>query len=382
MDDVLDTLLAWLRRTSGPKGRKLLAADVASRAAQALRTDLVSVYDALRQLRASELISYKPDTMGFPYAGYLTVVPAELDVSATEMAWREALASVTDDAQLADALAVSHALFDGLDSLDMRHVIQGLIRIRGAASSLKDEFGFSVSAQHILGSSKVLSRLPLATLRLLGVDRLPSTPRYLVVAGPPQPLAVLFVENTTSFELAVKAGLDAQVVLVAAYGYGLNMLSDSSAGLALLESVRSRGCEVLSRTGSGHSLDRLFGHPRMFFWGDLDREGLRIAMALKQHLPQMELSGLYAPMRALVAQRESSHPYIGLSGKALQMAWTRTGESMLDDLAACCAARAVDQEALDVRQFGPLAQTSLAEATRYPSGTNGGLQGLHSHNGR
>ena len=105
-------------------------------------------------------------------------------------------------------------------------------------------------------------------------------------------------------------------------------------------------------------------------------------MALKQHLPQMELSGLYAPMRALVAQRESSHPYIGLSGKALQMAWTRTGESMLDDLAACCAARAVDQEALDVRQFGPLAQTSLAEATRYPSGTNGGLQGLHSHNGR
>lgn len=363
MDEVVGPLLVWLRRTSGPKGRKLLAADVASRAAKALRTDLVSVYDALRQLRSSELVSYKPDTMGIPYAGYLTVVPAEVDVSASETAWREALAAVKDDAQLADALAVSHALFDGLEALDMHHVVQGLIRIRGVAASLEDEFGFSVSAQHILGSSKVLSRLPLATLRLLGVDRLPSTPRYLVVAGPPQPVAVLFIENTTSFEVAVKAGLDAQVALVAAYGYGLNMMSDSSAGLALLESVRSRGCEVLSRTGSGHSLDQLFGHPRMFFWGDLDREGLRIAMALRQHLPQLELSGLYAPMRALGARRESSHPYVGLSGKALQAAWIPAGDSLLDGLAAACNDRAVDQETLDVRQYKPLAHVGLTEAS-------------------
>ena len=362
MDDVVGPLLAWLRRTSGPKGRKLLAADVASRAAQALRTDLVSVYDALRQLRASELVSYKPDTMGIPYAGYLTVVPAAIDVSATESAWREALAIVTDDAQLADALVVSHALFDGLEALDMQRVIQGLIRIRGAAASLEGEFGFSVSAQHILGSSKMLSRLPQATLRLLGVDRLPSTPRYLVVAGPPQPLAVLFIENTTSFEMAVKAGLDAEVALIAAYGYGLNMMSDSSAGLALVESVRSRRCEVLSRTGSGHDPVALLAHPQLFFWGDLDREGLRIAMALKQQLPQLQLSGLYLPMRALVRQRETSHPYVGLSGKALQAAWTPTGDELFDDLARCCEDRAVDQEALDLRNLEHLAQISLKEA--------------------
>ncbi len=372
MDDVVAPLLAWLRRASGIKGRKLLAAGLASRAAQAISSDVVSVYDALRRLRASELVSYKPDTMGVPYVGYLTVVPAPVNVSATEKAWREALAAMTDDAQLADALAVSHALFDGLGSLDMEHVIKGLTQIRGAAASLQDEFGFSVSAQHILGSSKVLSRLPMATLRLLGVDRLPSTPRYLVVAGPPHPLAVLFVENTTSFEAAVKAGLDSEVALIAAYGYGLNMMSDSSAGLALLESVRGKGCEVLSRSGTGHSLDRLFGHSRMFFWGDLDREGLRIAMALRQHLPQLELSGLYAPMRALVAERDSSHPYIGLSGKALQTAWTRTGDSLLDALAASCETRAVDQEALDIKLYGPFAQMSLAEAARSspdPSGS-------------
>lgn len=364
MDDIVGPLLAWLRRTSGTKGRKLLAADVASRAAQTLRTDLVSVYDALRQLRASELISYKSDMMGVPYAGYLTVVPAAIDVSATEKAWREALVTIANDAQLADALAVSHALFDGLEALDMQHAIQGLVRIRGASDSLEGRFGFSVSAQHILGSSKVLSRLPLATQRLLGIDRLPSTPRYLVVAGPPQPLAVLFIENTTSFEMAVKDGLDAEVALIAAYGYGLNMMSDSSAGLALLESVRSKGCEVLSRTGSGHNLGALFAHPRMFFWGDLDREGLRIAMALKQHLPQLQLSGLYLPMRALVRQRETSHPYVSLSGKALQAAWTRIGDELLDDLAASCEVRAVDQEAVDTRRCAHLVKMSLTEALR------------------
>lgn len=71
-------------------------------------------------------------------------------------------------------------------------------------------------------------------------------------------------------------------------------------------------------------------------------------MALRQHLPQLELSGLYAPVRAWVTQREFSHPYVWLSGKALQMAWTPIGDRLLDGLAALCNARAVDQETLDV----------------------------------
>jgi hypothetical protein len=361
MDEVSNALLAWLRRRSGSKGRKLLASDIASRAAAALRTDLVSVYDGLRQLRKSGLASYQPDTMGLPYTGYLTVVPAVVNVSETEKAWRDALEAV-DDPQLADALAGSHAIFDGIEAADMQHAVAGLLQIRETAATLENAFAFSVSAQHILGSSKVLSRLPLATLRLLGIDRLPSTPRYLVVAGPAQPAAVLFIENTTSFETAVRAGLDREIALVAAYGYGLNMMSDSSAGLALLESVRSRGCEILSRSGSGHSLETLFAHPRMFFWGDLDREGHRIALALRQHLPQLVLSGLYLPMRTLAGRLESSHPYVGLSGKALQSAWVPTGQGVFDNLALSCEVRAVDQEAIDIKRFASLAHISLPEA--------------------
>lgn len=367
MDEVSSSLLAWLRRMSGTKASRLLAANVASRATAALRIDLVSVLDALKQLHASGLVSYKPDTMGIPYTGYLTVVPSIVDVSATEKAWRETLEVAVENKPLAEALATSHELFEGLDTQDMQHVIAGLQRI--ASTSLGNAFGFSVSAQHVLGSSKILSRLPLSTLRLLGAERLPSTPRYVVVAGPADPTGVLLIENTTSFELAVQAGLDRQLALIASYGYGLNTMSDSSAGLALVESVRRRGCEVLSRTGSGHDLSKLFALPRMLFWGDLDREGLRIALALKQQLPQLELSALYLPMRELVSYRETSHPYVALSGKAAQTSWTPTGDTEFDDLASACATRAVDQEAVDLVQYKHLAQWSFTEAAAGISGS-------------
>lgn len=362
MDESCELLLTWLRRRSGPAGRRPRAADVAQRAATALRMDPVSVYGAFRELRAAGLVSYTPDTMGLPYSGFLTVVAAVVEEPATEQAWRRALAQSSANAELSEALLMSHELFDGLDAVDMQHAITGLLRIREVAPSLGSTFGFSLSAQQVLGSSKVLNRLPLATLRLLGVERLISTPRYLVVAGPAQPKGVLLIENTTSFELAVKAGLDAELALVAAHGYGLNMMSDSSAGLALLESVRNRGCEVLSRTGSDHNLAELFSHQRVYFWGDLDREGLRIALALKQHIPQLELSGLYLPMRVMAGQRETSHPYTALSGKAQQAPWTRTGNDLFDELAAVCDLRAVDQEALDIGANKHLASLNISEA--------------------
>jgi hypothetical protein len=65
-------------------------------------------------------------------------------------------------------------------------------------------------------------------------------------------------------------------------------------------------------------LSTLLAHPELFFRGDLDREGLRIALALRRRLLQLRLSGLYAPMRDMVAHRRSSHPYVELSGKLFQ----------------------------------------------------------------
>jgi len=367
MNDIDEALLAWLRRKLGPtSGRKLMAAGIAQRAAMALDTDPVSVFDAFRELKAAGLVSYAPDTMGIPYAGYLTVTAEEVRPSETAAAWQEALTLEGMDPELATVLAPCHAIFDGLDKIDMQHVVRGLQRIRETAGHSVGDFGFSVSACQILGSSKVLGRLPMAALKLLGVDRLSSTPRYVVVAGPTEPAGVLLIENTTTFEVAVRAGLDANLALVAAYGYGLNMHSDSSAGLALLDSLSHGRCEVLSRSGQGHALSRLLAHRRLFFWGDLDREGLRIALALKKNLPNMGLSALYTPMRALVMERETSHPYVGMSGKALQAPWVRSGNDLIDGLAASCESRAVDQESLDVDKHRHLATQAFCEVGLYP----------------
>lgn len=336
-----------------------MAMDIAQRASRDLNTDTVSILDAFRDLRTAGLISYTPDTMGVPYAGYLTVTTEEIQISEVATAWQEALTAEGVDSQLALALKPSHTIFDGLDELDMRQAIRGLIRVRETNSASVGEFAFSVSAREILGSSKVLGRLPMAALKLLGVERLPSTPRYVVVAGPTAPCGVLLIENTTTFEMAVRTGLDAKMTLVAAYGYGLNMHSDSSAGLALLDGVSNGRCEVLSRSGQGHVLSSLLAHPRLFFWGDLDREGLRIALALRRSLPNLSLSALYEPMRALASQRETSHPYVGMSGKALQAPWVRTGDYLMDGLATCCEHRAVDQEALDIARYEFLAMQAF-----------------------
>lgn len=363
MNDVAESVLAWLRRTSGPIGRKLRSRGIAQRVAKGLDTDPVSVFDAFRELKSAGLVSYLPDTMGIPYAGYLTVTTEHIRVSEAEAAWQEALAVEDVPPELVVVLAPCHAIFEGLDAIDMRLAIRGLLRVRETSDASAGDFGFGVSAREILGSSKVLARLPMAALKLLGVDRLPSTPRYIVVAGPPEPAAVLLIENTTSFEMAVRASLDTQLALVAAYGYGLNMHSDSSAGLALLDSVNNGRCEVLSRSGQGHSLPRLLAHPRLLFWGDLDREGLRIALALRQRLPNVSLSALYAPMCALSKDRESSHPYVGMSGKASQAPWVQTGDKLMDELATYCEHRAVDQEALDVARHKHLAAQPFNSTT-------------------
>ncbi|PZQ31857.1 MAG: hypothetical protein DI562_04645 [Stenotrophomonas acidaminiphila] len=325
-----------------------MAQGIAQRAAKGLGTDPVSVFDAFRELKAAGLVSYSADTMGVPYAGYLIVTAEQISVSEAAAAWQAALTLEEVDPELARVLAPCHAIFEDLDTSDMRLAIRGLLRVRETSEASAGDFGFCVSAREILGSSKVLARLPIAALKLLGIDRLPATPRYVVVAGPAEPAAVLLIENTTSFEMAVRAGLDRELALVAAYGYGLNIHSDSSAGLALLDSVTIGRCEVLSRSGQGHALPRLLAHPKLFFWGDLDREGLRIALALKQRLPHLSLSALYAPMCALAKEHKTSHPYVAMSGKALQSSWVRTGDELMDELARSCELRAVDQEALDV----------------------------------
>lgn len=362
MGEPAQRLYSWLlRRSATSPERRMRAAGLMETAVKALQLDLVDTRSAFRSVRIQGLVEYAPDLAGLPFSGYLVVKLPQVVETRSMTAWRQALRAHEADPTLVSALLPAHEVFADLSDEDLALLVQGLLRVQGTAQQETTAFGFALSARNILGSSKILDRLPETARRLLGVAHLPSTPRYVIVAGPPNPAAVLLVENTTTYEQAVRAGLAEHVTLIAAYGYGLNMSSDSVAGWALVDSIGNGRCEVLSRTGHGHQLAALLQHPRLFFWGDLDREGLRIALALRAKLPQLRLSALYGPMSEMAASSSSSHPYSVACGKANQQSWRDVDDAVFDRIAAVCSTRAVDQEAVHLPDVVHLAAHGLTE---------------------
>lgn len=363
MDNLDQRLQTWLlAKSAASTGRRVRATNLLSAAVNTLNSDLVDTRAAFRELRKCGFLDYAPDIAGLPYTGFVTINPPARAELPSAIAWRAALESRNVDPELLLALLPAHELFADLDKSELLPILDGLLRVREIAEHPQGSFGFSVSAREILGSSKILDRLPHSARRILGVSKLPATPRYVVVAGPPEPEAVLLIENSTTYEEAVRAGLGASVALIAAYGYGLNMMSDSAAGWALVESLTNGRCEVLSRSGQDHRLAGLLEHPKLYFWGDLDREGLRIAIALRSKFPHLKLSGFYKPMVALARNKTTSHPYALFCGKANQQPWRQTGDEQFDALAAVCESRAVDQEAVNLSLHAGLAAEVLKMA--------------------
>ncbi|TDQ47415.1 Wadjet anti-phage system protein JetD domain-containing protein [Permianibacter aggregans] len=362
MNELENQLYSWLlRRSSSSETRRIRATNLVNVAANQLHVDFIELREAFRNLRDQGLIDYAPDRLGLPFAGFATVAPRDADCSPSRVAWQHALSRIDLSNELRSALIPLHEMFADLNDEDMISIVAGLHRIQGATCEDNDSFGFSVSAKELLGSSKILERLPQNVKRILGVANLPSTPRYLVVAGPANPKAVLLIENTTTYEEAVRAGLDADITLIAAYGYGLNMMSDSIAGGSLVGSILGGQYEVLSRSGASHQISKLLTHPQLLFWGDLDREGLRIALSLREKLPQLRLSALYQPMTEMVRDTRTSHPYSMASGKNGQQEWKGTGLWMFDKLASLCDSRAVDQEAVRIELHREFAGRALTE---------------------
>jgi hypothetical protein len=222
LDESAQQLYEWLvKRSAGSSSRRMRSAGLLQAAVDALKLDLVEARRAFRALRTTGHADYAPDMAGLPYAGYLLVRPPLKAEPASVGAWRHALQAAGVDAELREALLPAHESFADMPEDDLALLVAGFVRLRGCAPHPPGLFGFGLSARELLGSSKVLDRLPVPARRLLGVADLPSTPRYVVVAGPTQPQAVLLIENSTTYEQAVRAGLAAEVALIAAYGYGL-----------------------------------------------------------------------------------------------------------------------------------------------------------------
>jgi hypothetical protein len=199
-------------------------------------------------------------------------------------------------------------------------------------------------------------------LKAFGIDieSFPDAIPQIIVAGPENPEAVLLIENPHSFEEAIAACCADKIALVVTYGYGLSR-SGEAYGNSLTEAVAQADSLVpLIRKGNPPSPKTLFGHSKILFWGDLDREGLRIYASLRKGLPALRASALYLPMSEAV-KRGVSHPYTKATAKEKQGTTEHVPEDVLS-LVAICSDRGIDQEAVSRDEIARLASMSLEEA--------------------
>lgn len=291
----------------------------------------------------------------------LTIEAPKHDEPLSLVRWREALRATGMDESEVAMLAPCHDRLDGFSDADMRDLASGLKGLNLAQGEEKNIPRFVVSAKYLLGSSKMLGSLPAPALKAFGIniDAFPDAIPQIIVAGPDNPEAVLLIENPHSFEEAIAAGCADRIALVVTYGYGLSR-SGEAYGNSLSDAIEQADRLVpLIRKGNPPSPRTLLGYPRILFWGDLDREGLRIYASLRKGLPALRASALYLPMMEAM-ERGISHPYAKATAKEKQGMTERVPEDAIL-LASVCSDRGIDQEAVSREEIARLASLSFEE---------------------
>jgi hypothetical protein len=290
----------------------------------------------------------------------------EFLINSAARQFEDVLKSYPDLAELpALASLLSHAdLFDGLSADDVANVVRGLLQCRQAEQLGQDPI--FTSAAHILGSAKALKNLRRATRSLggAGIDDQGSE-LYALTAGPSQPKAIVLIENIRSFTAFARSPHALEVIGVAAYGYGLTM-ENFGARLAANQVV---ACPAY---GEAVNLKVAISRLPIFFWGDLDREGLRIFESLREQLPSLALSAAYEAMERRCSNPTLCHPYHRLFEKEGQRL-PRGSTPETAHLAQRCSERAVDQEALgfelgDLNIAAPYRIQNIPEQDAAPGG--------------
>lgn len=275
--------------------------------------------------------------------------------------WRAASRAVGLTAAETEALAPCHDRVKDFNDADLRELVSGLMALRAAQEQERGIPRFVVSAKYLLGSSKLLGSLRPSALKAFGIETedFPDAIPHILVAGPSVPEAVILIENPHSFEEAIAAGCAKRVALIVTYGYGLSR-SGEQFGNRLVESINGMAKLVpLIRSGNPPQPLELFQHPHIFFWGDLDREGLRIYASLRSHLSGLRLSALYRPM-AEAARQGRAHPYAKATAKDNQASIGSVPEDALP-LVPLCRDRGVDQEIVARGDIAALIALSLEE---------------------
>ena len=286
---------------------------------------------------------------------YLHLPPAPLEPY--EQMWDKVLLASFDDCAI-DAITSLRGCATAVKNMtekEMLTLVNGLLTLRQEMQDDPSRFlgkrKFDISAQYLLGSSKLLKSLPAKNMQNFGlpVDQLLGSPRYVLVAGAARAEATILVENPHSFESAVMADKESRFCWIATYGYGLSK-SDESFGEQFVDVVsKSSSVITLSRRAYNvefkHAIDE--ARESLFFWGDLDLSGLDIYGRLKKLLPSLRLSRLYQPMIEEL-QRGGGHTY-----QCVRKDKQNLGEFDFDEirlLSKLCLSSGIDQEFVDMEK--------------------------------
>jgi hypothetical protein len=246
---------------------------------------------------------------------------------------------------------------------DHQRLIHGLIKLRNNQGVLTGRPAFLVSAEYLLGSSKILDALPAAALRQFGIDKglFPGAPPVLLVAGPPKPENVVLVENPHAFWQAVNTEAVKTTAFIVTFGYGLSRHGEDFGNQ--LASIIEGNMPITGAVcaGSPPHIRELLCHENIVFWGDLDVEALRIYLRLKKIVPHLGLSALYKPMLKAMEQSGDSHPYVKAAAKGKQSLKSLTGggDTSFNKLLQVCSKRAVDQEYVSCKDIELVAKWSM-----------------------
>ncbi len=177
-----------LKMASGKKIRTTkLMTDLGSR----LVLDQIEVKGLVRELYRAGLLLYTPDRQELPADGLVEIVRPKRTATPAEAQWLQALGQSTLTPDAKSALEPFHTKLTDLTDADMATLVECLETLASHGDKAVDGAGFNVSARSIMGGSKVLSSLDLKAMQALGLPaRLKiSSPRYVVCAGPSDPLS-------------------------------------------------------------------------------------------------------------------------------------------------------------------------------------------------
>lgn len=323
-------------------------------------SDPIELRQVLNSLRCAGKLTFSPGSRGEPVSPFITVHTPEISEPQHQQLWRTIIGSLDLPTHDADALYPLGTNLDGFSESQMRDFLHCLFALRTGQADASGRPIMAVSAEYLLGSSKLLSSLDARSLRHFGIEvqAFPSRPAYLVVSSAPSPRAVVLVENPVAFEVAAESRAADMCTFVCTFGFGLSNLANEY-GYQLANIVNTNRATILHRTaGTSTDLASLLGHPNLYFWGDLDQAGMQIYERIATRLPHIRLSGMYQPMLDASNEAHRRHPYAVATGKAGQGLYTPQREDARL-LALRCIDHGVDQEIVNTRQIEALATSSL-----------------------